>query len=238
MLRDVDIRDIWDGKFYASGDKVRVGCNDCEGCSDCCRTTGDSIVLDPYDLYQLTKGLGRTFTDMIEKEIEIRSVDGMILPNIMEHDEEHPEKEDGCPFLNEAGRCGIHAFRPGFCRLFPVGRYYTGEPERSFRYFVQRNECTKKDSPRYKVKLRDWLGIPQLSKYEQYICRWHYFLKDVSRALQMTDPEKSGQVARYVLEIFYVMPYNTQMDFYAQFDMRLDRVCRELAPLGIRPAAR
>ena len=83
MLRDVDIKDIWDGRFYGAEEKVRVGCNACEGCSDCCRTTGDSIILDPYDLYQLNKGTGLTFTEMIENQIEIRSVDGMILPNII-----------------------------------------------------------------------------------------------------------------------------------------------------------
>ena len=234
MLRDVDIKDIWDGRFYGAEEKVRVGCNACEGCSDCCRTTGDSIILDPYDLYQLNKGTGLTFTEMIENQIEIRSVDGMILPNIMEHDEARPEREDGCPFLNEKGRCSIYLYRPGFCRLFPVGRYYTGEPERTFRYFVQKDECTKKNSPRYKVRLKDWLGIPELKKYEAYINRWHYFLKDVSAGLNLMSESAREQIARYILQVFYVTPYHVQADFFGQFEMRMNKVRAELVALGIR----
>ena len=57
-------------------DMVPVGCADCEGCSECCRSTADTIILDPQDMYLLSKGTGKVFTDMIEREIEIRLVDG------------------------------------------------------------------------------------------------------------------------------------------------------------------
>ena len=70
MLRDVNFEDISDGFVYKPDDLVNVGCNECMGCSDCCRITGDSIILDPYDIYNLCKGLGRSFADMMEKEID------------------------------------------------------------------------------------------------------------------------------------------------------------------------
>ena len=85
-------------------------------------------ILDPQDMYLLSKGTGKVFTDMIEREIEIRLVDGLILPNLME---EHEGEEEHCLFLTDRGRCSIHAFRPGLCRLYPMGRYYT---EGGFRY--------------------------------------------------------------------------------------------------------
>ena len=115
-------------------DMVPVGCADCEGCSECCRSTADTIILDPQDMYLLSKGTGKVFTDMIEREIEIRLVDGLILPNLME---EHEGEEEHCLFLTDRGRCSIHAFRPGLCRLYPMGRYYT---EGGFRYILQKNE--------------------------------------------------------------------------------------------------
>ena len=87
MIRDRSIEEIFDGNYYSPGDMVLVGCSDCAGCSECCRNTGDSIILDPWDMYMLTKGTGKTFTDMIEREIEIRLVDGLILPNLMQHHE-------------------------------------------------------------------------------------------------------------------------------------------------------
>lgn len=167
MLRDRGIEEIYDGYFYAPDDMVPVGCGDCAGCSACCRNTGDSIILDPYDMYQLCLGTGKSFTDMIEREIEIRLVDGLILPNLMQHHEELPDRAeengnalsaadgpekpgslalqgDHCPFLSAAGRCTIHPFRPGMCRLYPMGRYYP-EQGAGFVYILQKDECVERD---------------------------------------------------------------------------------------------
>ena len=47
MIREVDLQEISDGKLYTANDLVKAGCNDCAGCSACCRGMGNSIVLDP-----------------------------------------------------------------------------------------------------------------------------------------------------------------------------------------------
>ena len=49
MERNVEIDKISDGKRYGANDLVKVGCDDCRGCSACCHGMGDSIVLDPMD---------------------------------------------------------------------------------------------------------------------------------------------------------------------------------------------
>ena len=56
MKRDIDINEISDGKFYGPNDMVKADCGDCKGCSACCQGMGESIVLDPYDIYRLTTG--------------------------------------------------------------------------------------------------------------------------------------------------------------------------------------
>ena len=53
MERNVEIDKISDGKRYGANDLVKVGCDDCRGCSACCNGMGDSIVLDPMDVYRL-----------------------------------------------------------------------------------------------------------------------------------------------------------------------------------------
>lgn len=60
MERNVEIDKISDGKRYGANDLVKVGCDDCRGCSACCNGMGDSIVLDPMDVYRLEKKLGKT----------------------------------------------------------------------------------------------------------------------------------------------------------------------------------
>ena len=53
MKRNVDINEISDGRLYSSGDMVKADCHDCKGCSACCRGMGNSIILDPMDIWRL-----------------------------------------------------------------------------------------------------------------------------------------------------------------------------------------
>ena len=225
MLRDQELTEIYDGHFYTPEDAVPLGCHDCAGCSDCCRETGDSIILDPWDMYMLTKGTGKTFTDMIEREIEIRLVDGLILPNLMQHHGEElsdaPDPEDRCPFLSPEGRCSIHAFRPGLCRLFPLGRYYEGD---DFRYILQAHECSRQN--RYPVRVRDWLEIDNLEEYEDFVRTWHHFLRQAGAATEKLTERSSDSVRRFILQVFFVEPYRTAVPFARQFAQRM-AVCRE-----------
>ncbi len=86
MEREIDLNRISDGKLYLANDMVRTGCNECAGCSSCCRGMGDSIILDPYDMYSMEQGLGVTFESLMEDKIALNVVDGIIQPNIkMQH---------------------------------------------------------------------------------------------------------------------------------------------------------
>ena len=50
MERQVDLKDISDGRLYGREDLVRAGCGDCRGCSACCQGMGASLKLDPLDV--------------------------------------------------------------------------------------------------------------------------------------------------------------------------------------------
>ena len=83
MEREIDLAEISDGKLYGAEDLVKVGCGDCAGCSSCCRETGNTILLDPYDIWQLGCGTGLTFEALLgQGRIELRMADGVILPNL------------------------------------------------------------------------------------------------------------------------------------------------------------
>lgn len=224
MERDIDLKQVSDGRFYLANDMVRTGCNDCAGCSSCCQGMGTSIILDPYDMYSMEKGMGITFEGLMGDKIELNVVDGIIQPNL-----KMQEKGDCCAFLSEEGRCTIHAFRPGFCRMFPMGRIYE---EDSFRYFLQIHECPYPNKT--KVKVKKWLEIPELGKYETYIKDWHYFLKEVQEIIKRTQNDAIiKSLNMYLLNQFYVKSYDTTeekesgTDFYQQFYERL-REAREI----------
>ena len=130
-----NLEEISDGKRYGLNDMVRAACNDCAGCSSCCEDMGESIILDPLDIYELTKNLNTTFENLLKEQIELHVADGMILPDL-----KMPDK-DVCPFLQEK-RCSIHSFRPGICRVFPLGRIYE---ENRLDYFLQVEGCVKEN---------------------------------------------------------------------------------------------
>ena len=212
MKRNVSLADISDGKLYNENDMVKADCHGCNGCSDCCRGMGDTILLDPYDVWRLTTGLGRVFADLIDKEVALGVVDGYILPHLKMVGE-----EEQCAFLNEAGRCSIHSLRPGICRLFPLGRYYeNGE----YKYFLQTEECSAAHT---KVKVSKWIDTPDRSRYREFVTSWHYLLNDVEERLQGCDDEFARNLNMLLLQIFYLTPYNGEEDFYQQFEQRKEK---------------
>lgn len=211
MERDIDLKEISDGRLYTSNDMVKIGCNDCAGCSECCRVVEDTIILDPYDIFQLEKRLNTDFETLLAERMELSVVDGVILPHLRIRPD-----GNGCTFLREDGRCTIHDSRPGFCRMYPMGRIYEGE---DFKYFLQVHECSYPDKT--KVKLKKWLGIPQLARYEQYIKDWHFFLKKIQETLSDTENQEIVKsINMHLLNQFYVKLYE-EADFYEQFYYRI-----------------
>lgn len=216
MERNIDLNEISDGRFYTANDMVRADCQGCEGCSVCCHGMGKSILLDPLDVHRICTYFRIPFEALLADHVELNVVDGMILPNLkMAGEDEH------CIFLNQEGRCGIHKIRPGFCRLFPLGRLYE---DRSFKYILQTKECVKTD--RQKIKVRKWLDIPELDQYEKFANDWHYFLKDVAASLRKENASDGTikQINIYVLKEFYMRGFSEEVSFYAQFEQRLKEV--------------
>ena len=82
MERNIDMKEVSDGRLYTSNDLVKADCGGCEGCSACCQGMGSSILLDPYDIYRLTQGTGMAFEDLLKGSIELNMSDGLILPNL------------------------------------------------------------------------------------------------------------------------------------------------------------
>lgn len=222
MKRNVSLEEISDGKLYTLNDMVKADCHDCRGCSACCRGMGSSIILDPLDVCRLSVNLGKSFDELLEKELELGMVDGAILPNLR-----MTGPEEACVFLDGRGRCSIHSFRPGICRLFPLGRYYQ---EREFRYFLQVHECPKPD--RTKVKVKKWIDTPNLKQYEAYITDWHYFLEDAARLVtESQDTDSPENLNLYILQSFYRKPYQEE-DFYVQFEERMREAKKLLGQLS------
>ncbi len=216
MERHVDLKEISDGKLYGLEDMVRADCAGCAGCSACCMRMGASVVLDPYDVHRLVTGTGMSFEALLQKHLELNVVDGVILPNLKMAGE-----KEACAFLNEEGRCTVHAHRPGICRIFPLGRLYEGG---SFKYILQVHECKKEN--RSKVKVKKWIDTPNAKNYDNYIAKWHYFLKDLQNIAREDEEGTAAKtISMYVLKTFYLAGFAADKNFFEQFYMRLEGAC-------------
>ena len=205
MLREINLDEISDGRLYSSNDMAKTDCKGCDGCSACCHGMGNSIVLDPLDVYRLSTNLSKSVNELLTGPLA--------------------RAEEACSFLDTNGRCTVHAFRPGICRMFPLGRFYEN---RSFQYFLQIHECPKTD--RSKVKIKKWLDTPNLKTYEKYIADWHFFLKDLQEYVMNLAFDSSANsdgtartISMHVLTQFYLTPYPEDGDFYSEFYKRLEK---------------
>ncbi|MBQ7775657.1 MAG: YkgJ family cysteine cluster protein [Lachnospiraceae bacterium] len=215
MKRNIDLSEISDGKLYTINDMAKLGCQDCAGCSACCKGMGSSIILDPFDVFRIEKKLNKSFEELLQAHLELNVVDGVILPNLKLTGE-----EEACSFLNKEGRCSIHDSRPGICRLFPLGRYYE---DGDYKYFLQVNECQKRN--RTKEKISKWIDTPDYFMYKKFILQWHYFLNDAEEIIaNATDENFAKQCCMLILQAFYMKKYDLSKDFYEQFAERLEFV--------------
>lgn len=214
MRREVPESDL--EKLYTANDMVKAGCNGCAGCSDCCRGMGVSVILDPLDIYRMCRGLKTDFNSLMGRAIELNTVDGLILPNL-----KMTGPEERCSFLTEEGRCSIHAFRPGVCRMFPLGRYYK---DGTFFYFLQQQECRMQ--PKTKVKVSKWMDTPEMKKYEAYVLDWHNFQEEAQELLkQQKDDQLTKDFNMHLLQTFFITSWGREA-FYEQYDRRMSQMRR------------
>ncbi len=215
MRRNVSLEEISDGRLYSYNDMVKADCHGCKDCHKCCTGMGSSVVLDPYDMWRLKIGLHKTMQELLgEGLLELHVVDGCILPNLAMT----TGTEEACGFLDENGRCSIHAYRPGICRLFPLGRYYDSG---DFRFFLQTGECPEQN--RSKVKVSKWIDTPGQNRNHDFLCKWHYLLNDVERAVQgQEDSEHAKNLNMTLLTLFYMEECENEEEFYREFEEKVN----------------
>ena len=206
------IKEISDGKLYRAEDMGNAGAGGCKNCSWCCEDMCDSIFLDPYDIYSLCQGTGKEYTELIDGAyLEIGLHKLISMPHIK-------DRGNGCGFLTEHKRCSIHDFRPGICRLFPLGRYYHDD---TFSYILQTRGC--KAEVRDEVKVRDWLEIKDLERYEEYMLKWHAVVKKLSGfMMKPAEPGVKKRTHELFLKHFYEIPYDLSKDFFLQIYERIE----------------
>lgn len=158
--------------------------------------------------------LDRVLNNCLQVPIDLHVEDGLILPNLKMAPSATGPK---CSFLNEEGRCSIHGFRPGICRLFPLGRNYEGE---KLSYFLLTDACPAKNKS--KMKVSKWLEMDGVKDYEHFLVKWHSLTKSLRQTMQNYNEEEAKRKNMLFLQMFYFTPVQ-QENFYDGFYERLEQ---------------
>ena len=148
-----EVNDLANVKAVALNEKVPFHCLLCGGC---CRNVKDSIMLEPIDVFHLTRYLREQgepvagMEDMLARYAHAAWLENnfpIYLLNTV-------EALDTCVFLKD-GRCSVYEARPQVCRMYPFSAA-PGSRGRDFQYFL----CTEK--PHHfadgLVTVKDWLS--------------------------------------------------------------------------------
>ncbi|MBE6024377.1 MAG: YkgJ family cysteine cluster protein [Cellulosilyticum sp.] len=216
------LEEISDGKIYDIDDCVAADTGGCKGCSACCHSVGDLVILTPFDVYEIASHLNQSLDELLENYIELREKNKIQLPHL-----KMQGTSERCSFLNSEGRCSIHGYRPNICRLFPLGRIYE---QNTFKYFLQVGSCPK---PKLEtVQIREWIGIDNYEVNKEMIFIWHQFIKALTFRLKFVyDMAEIDKMNSYLIDTFYRIPLDSEVDFYAEFYKRLPIAKSELGIL-------
>ncbi len=222
MRKIESLESLSDGKLYDLKDMVKADAGGCDACSACCEDVGDMVELTPYDLYEIRTFTQMTFEAFMDKHGQIHDHNKVGIPHL-----KMDQGSNKCSFLNDQGRCSVHAHRPGICRLFPLGRVYE---DQDLKYFLQVGACVK---PKLgKVKVKKWLGIDRYKDNKAFILQWRSFVKALAFRLKFVrDQEEVAKINAYVLEHLFDLPVGGSDDFYTLFADRLTQAKEDLGIL-------
>ena len=167
--------------------------------NECCRDLNQ--FLTPYDILRLKNFLGMTSGDFLEKYTTLHNGPETGLPVISLKPDNTAHLQ--CPFVTPDG-CRVYTDRPSSCRMYPVARALTHNPETgrvSEHYALLReSHCLGFDQNKAQT-VRQWLVSQDLEPYNHY----NDLLMDI---ISLKNRQKPGPLDMKSGRLFYLALYD------------------------------
>lgn len=192
----------------------------CTMCGKCC-IHRDDILLNPKDVYNMSKELGMSPQEMIEQYCEIYIGDDSRMPIVRLKPRGTVQR---CPLLKDR-KCMVHKAKPAVCAMYPIGRCLkAGEAdlknitEDDILYIFQNPRCGD-DKETHTV--REWLESFGIPLEDEFFIRWQKVAIELCsifrKAEKKLKPETMVMVWSAAFAALYLR-YKTENDFMPQFE--------------------
>ena len=187
--------------------------------TQCCQDV--TIVLTPYDIVRIKRGLGISSDEFLDKHTIIIPKKGHLIPLVIL---KMNEKDKRCPFVSEKG-CSIYENRPWPCRIYPLDMNDDG----TFHLITDPSRCLglKEDD---EWRIGEWLVNQGVVPYDEM----NGLFSEITTPLRAQEPEiENPQISKMIFMALY------NLDKFREFVLKstfLDRF--EVEPIRIEKIKR
>lgn len=180
----------------------------CKACGKCCRDK--VIMLNPYDIFQLTKYLNMSQAVFAQKYCGFSIGKESNLPIVY-----IDFKGEPCPFLINK-KCSVHKVKPFVCASYPLGRAVSND---KLVYFRQEVSCGNRYD---KQIVRDWVyGFRNAEEEEQIYLVWSEILQMLVPIISKIPNNEITPVVNMLGNSLY-FSYDLHGPFLPQLEARLE----------------
>lgn len=200
----------------------------CTMCGQCCRNR-DDILLNPNDLYKLSKGLKLKPQEVVEKYCDYYIGSLTRLPIIRLKSigfDKH------CILLS-GNACSVQTFKPTVCALFPLGRYKEislDETETNNEIFYLFNEPDCGDKREIHT-VRSWLKSYDIPTDDEFYVKWSTLIHKLSMSIKNLSKRLNEQTMNKLWTVVFnylYLDYDIEKEFMPQFKINTSALLEKI----------
>ena len=206
-------------------DRMKIGLDDtfkfeCKMCGKCCIHRED-ILLNPKDVYNMSKELNLTTEDLVEKYCEAYIGPDSRIPIIRLLPRGSVKR---CPLLKDR-KCKVHSSKPTVCAMYPIGRCITllGKTVAdidSIQYIFNKPDCKGSEGSETHT-VREWMESFGIPINDEFFIKWQKMAMEMGTVFRKIEKKVSDQTIEMLWNAAFIglyLHYDTEQDFMNQFD--------------------
>ncbi len=200
----------------------------CNQCGKCCINRED-ILLNPKDLYNISKELGLAPRETVAQYCEVYLGENSRIPIVRLKPRGSIKR---CPLLKDR-KCSVHKAKPTVCALFPLGRSIkleegTSDPDAieraGIQYIINPIECGDRSEDH---TVREWVESFGIPVHDRDFLAWQKVLFTVRRRIVELEKLLTDSSMELVWSITYqalYLDYDIEQRFQEQFQKNSERL--------------